>query len=306
MEDRSHALIAIGFLVVFGIGAALVVWWMLAPKMNRVPYLLESQASVSGLGPGSPVSYKGVRVGAVRNVQLSPDHRDVNVLIGVDADFSLPQGTYATVSSQGLIGSNFVDLTLGKGPGTIHTSVASPARLSLKQGSLAGLMDQAKTIVGDVEATLQSVQSLLSDQNRQDISETLADIRQASAQLAALEKSAQPGVAQLPALISQTRATLATANGLLADSDRLVNRAQGAVAAVGHAASSAAALTAQINQQSAPALTALLVRMRALTTQLQGLVVQLQATPQSLILGPAKVRPGPGETPPPAQQGGDQ
>lgn len=304
MEDRSHALIAIGFLVVFGIGAALVAWWMLAPKMNRVPYLLESKTSVSGLGPGSPVSYKGVRVGAVRNVQLSSNHRDVDVLIGVDADFTLPKGTYATISSQGLIGSNFVDLSLGSGPGTIQTSPASPARLPLEQGSLAGLMSQAKTIVGDVEDTLHSVQSLLSEQNRQDISETLADIRQASAQLTALEKAAQPGVEQLPSLITQTRSTLATANDLLANSNRLVTRAQGAIASVGQVASSTAALTAQIDQQSAPALTDLLVRLRALTTQLQGLVAQLQSTPQSLLLGPAKVPPGPGETPP-AQQGGE-
>jgi phospholipid/cholesterol/gamma-HCH transport system substrate-binding protein len=306
MEDRSHALIAIGFLVVFGIGAALVAWWMLSPTMNRVPYLLESQTSVSGLGPGSPVKYKGVRVGAVRNVQLSANRRDVEVLIGVDADFPLPDGTYATISSAGLIGSNFVDLTLGNGPGTVQTSVASPAHLPLKQGSLAGLMDQAKTIVGDVEDTLHSVQSLLSGQNRKDISDTLADIREASAQLAELEKAAQPAVAQLPGLITQARTTLAAAKDLLANSNRLVVKAQGSVEAVGEAASSTAALSAQINQQSAPALTALLVRLQALTTQLQSLVAQLQATPQSLILGPAKAQPGPGEAPPPAQQGGEQ
>lgn len=304
MEDRSHAVIAIVFLVVFGVGAALVAWWMLAPTTNRLPYMLESQASVAGLGPGSPVNYKGVRVGSVRNVRLAPDHRSVDVLVGIDADFRLPEGSYATVGSAGLIGSNYVDLTLGKGPGTIQTSARSPASLSLKAGSLAGLMSQATEIVAEVKTTLESVQVLLSEQNRQQISRTLDEIRQASAELAKLEQAAEPGVKQLPALMTETRGVLARAHDLLVSSDRLVRRANTSMGAVGSAASSASALAQQIDQEAAPELTALLVRLRSLIARLQSLAAEIQKTPQSLILGPAAPRPGPGERPPGHPGGG--
>lgn len=295
MEDRSHALIAIGFLVIFGVGAALVAWWMLAPTVNRLPYLLESETSVAGLGPGSPVNYKGVQVGAVRKVQLAPDHRTVNVLVGINADFPLPEGTYATVGSSGLIGSNYVDISLGQGPGTIHTSTHSPAKLRLKPGSLMGLLGQAADIVDEVKSTLNSVQELLSSENRRQITETLADVRQASAELTKLEKAAEPSVAQLPALVTETRRTVAKAGELLANSNRLVTKVSSSMSAVGAAASSASALAAQMNQQSAPQLTALLVRLRALSEQLEGLAAELRKTPQSLVLGPARARPGPGE-----------
>jgi len=297
MEDRSHAIIAIVFLALFGVGAGLVAWWMLAPSAARVPYVLESQASVAGLGPGSPVTYHGVRVGGVRKVSLDPKNRHkVDVKIAVDEDFPLPKGTYATVASQGLIGNKSVDLTLGKGSESISTSRKAPAHLELRQGQLAGLMSQAKDIVGEVKTTLKSVQSLLSDQNRQAITQTLASIRTASARLAALEKAAEPTVKQMPQVLADARRTLQSAHKLLRRADGLVAAARAPLRSVGHAASSAGAVMAQVNQTTAPQLDALLVRLRALSAHLEGLTIKLQQTPQSLILGSAPPQPGPGES----------
>lgn len=296
MEDRSHALIAIAFLVLFGVGAALVAWWMLAPATARVPYLLESQASVAGLGPGSPVNYHGVRVGGVRKVALDPHKRQVEVTIAVDKNFPLPQGTYATISSQGLIGNKAIELTLGTGTETIETSASAPAHLPLREGSLAGLMQQATEIVADVKATLNSVRQLLSAENRQHIAKTLVNIQRASARLAALGKAAEPAVRQMPALLARARATLASTRRLLADADRLVAAAHAPVRAVGRAASSAGAVVAHLDQTTAPQLDALLVRLRALSARLESLAEQLRKAPQSLVLGPPPARPGPGET----------
>lgn len=299
MEDRSHALIAVVFLAVFGVGAALVAWWMLSPGVVRVPYLLESHSSVGGLGPGSPVEFKGVNVGKVSLIRLDrKTHRSVEVMIAVDKSFPLPVGTYATISSNGFIGNQFIDLHLGNGKGDINTSAKRPAKLELKPAGLTAIMDQAKDVIGQVKQTLTLAQNLLSKQNRENIAATLADIRKASAQLVALEKAAAPSVRQLPALMANVRDTLATSRKLLANADTLVAKAQKPVAAVGQAASSTAALTAQLNQRSAPQLTALLVRLQSLTTQLDALSAQLRSNPQSLILGPAKAQPGPGESAP--------
>lgn len=304
MEDRSHALIAIAFLALFGVGAALVAWWMLTPATARVPYLLESQASVAGLGPGSPVNYHGVRVGGVRKVALDARKRQVEVTIAVDKDFPLPKGTYATISSQGLIGNKAIELTLGKSSETIETSPSSPARMELREGSLSGLMAQATDIVAEVKATLHSMQELLSSENRRHFSALLVNIEQASARLAALEKAAEPAVRNLPQVLAQARNALASAQRLLADTDRLVAAAHAPVRAVGRAASSAAAMAAQIDQTTTPQLNALLVRLRALSTRLEALIEQLQKTPQSLILGSAPARPGPGESGNQSGQGG--
>lgn len=297
MEERAHALIAIVFIAVFGIGAGLVAWWMMAPSVSRVPYVLEAEGSVAGLGPGSPVNYHGVRVGAVRKVGLDPQNRrHINVRIAVDTNFPLPKGSYATIAAPGLIGSKTVELTLGSGPGDIQTSVESPAHLPLKPGAMSGLMHDASGIMASLKGTLKSVHQLLDDQNREHISATLAQIDEASAQLVQLEKAARPSLNEMPGLITQLHDTLGSAQKVLVQARSLVAEARQPMQAVGRAARAASGLAAQMNQTTLPGLNALLGRLRTLSARLQTLVDTLQRTPQSLIVGPAPVPAGPGET----------
>lgn len=297
MEERAHALIAIIFIAVLGIGAGLVAWWMMAPGVTRVPYVLVAKGNVAGLGPGSPVNYHGVRVGAVRKVMLSPQNRrEIEVKIGVNSDFPLPKGSYATIASQGLIGSKAVELTLGKGAGTIETTVEAPAELTLKSGALAGLMQDAGDIMASLKSTLKSVQAVMSKHNRKHIDDTLAHIDRASAQLVALEQAAKPTLKAMPQLIAQVQSTLRSAHGVLVQADKLVADARRPVQSIGHAASAAAGLAAQLDQTTAPQLDALMNRLGTLSERLQALVDTLQRTPQSLIRGRARQLPGPGET----------
>ena len=297
MEERAHALIAIVFLAVFGVGAGLVAWWMMAPSVSRVPYVLEAQGSVAGLGPGSPVSYHGVQVGAVRKVGLDPQNRrHINVRIAVNTNFPLPEGTYATIAAPGLIGSKSVELTLGSGSKDIQTSVQSPAHLPLKPGAMSGLVQNASEIMDSLKATLKSIHGLLNKQNRDHISATLAQIDEASAHLVQLEKDAAPALKQMPGLIAQVHDTLGAARKVLVQAKTLVSEAHEPVRAVGRAASAVSGLAAQMNQTTLPGLNALLARLRSLSARLQTLVDTLQRTPQSLITGPAPVPAGPGET----------
>jgi len=297
MEERAHALIAIIFLAVFGVGAGLVAWWMMAPGVSRVPYVLDAQGSVAGLGPGSPVSYHGVRVGGVRKVGLDPrNRRHITVLVAVDTNFPLPEGSYATVASPGLIGTKAVELTLGSGPNNIQTSIASPAHLPLKSGAMSGLMHNASAIMSSLKDTLKSVHELLGKQNREHISATLAQIDEASAQLVQLEKAVRPSLKKMPGLITQLDDTLGDARKVLVQAKTLVSEARQPIQAVGRAASAAGALATQASQTMLPGFDALLARLRTLSARLQTLVDTLQRTPQSLIVGPAPVRAGPGET----------
>lgn len=297
MEERAHALIAIIFIAVFGVGAGLVAWWMMAPSVSRVPYVLDAQGSVAGLGPGSPVNYHGVRVGAVRKVGLDPhNRRHVNVLIAVNTDFPLPEGSYATIAAPGLIGSKTVELTLGSGKNDIQTSAQSPAHLPLKPGAMSGLMHNASEIMASLKDTLESIHELLDKQNRDHISATLAQIDKASAQLVQLEKEAHPTLKEMPGLITQVHDTLGAARKVLVQAKTLVAEAHEPVQALGRAASAASGLAVQMNQTTLPGLNALLARLRTLSARLQTLVDTLQRTPQSLITGPSPMPAGPGET----------
>ncbi|MGH8273132.1 MAG: MlaD family protein [Gammaproteobacteria bacterium] len=297
MEDRSHALIAIGFLVVFGIGAILVVWWILSPGTPRVPYVLEAKSSVAGLGQGSAVQFNGVQIGVVKSIRINPrTHRSIRVKIAIDKSFPLPKGSYATAGSSSLVGPTVVDIHLGKGPGDIHTSTKSPAHLRIKQGGLSAMMNEAGEIMRKAKQTLDSIQKIASQKNAKRVTATLKNIKEASAKLVALEKDIAPAAKQTPQLIAETRATMKKAQQLAANANRLVVSARAPLSAVSNAAGSAAALASQLNRETVPRLNATLVQLQALSQRLKALVEELKRSPQSLILGPAKPKPGPGES----------
>jgi paraquat-inducible protein B len=88
----SVALVVIG-LMVFGGGHFFT---------ERVPYVAYFDESISGLGEGAPVNFRGVKVGAVRRIEIQLDARDLSVSIPVyielenrrirEAGGTIPQG----------------------------------------------------------------------------------------------------------------------------------------------------------------------------------------------------------------------
>ncbi|MGH8161508.1 MAG: MlaD family protein [Gammaproteobacteria bacterium] len=301
MEDRSHALIAIGFLIVFGIGAAAVVWWIVTPGAQRVPYVLNATSSVAGLGEGSDVQFDGVKIGKVQSIHIDKKtHRSIHVKVMIDKKFPIPKGSYATAGSSSLVGPTVVTIHLGKGPGIIHTSKQNPGQLKIEEGGISALMSQAGEIVTKAKQTLdtvqKAVQNIASHKNVKRISDTLKNIKQASAKLVALEQDLAPAAKQAPALIAETRATMEKAHQLVANANRLVVAARAPLSAVGEAAHSTAGLTAQLDRQTVPQLNATLVQLRALSQKMEALVGELKRSPKSLIAGPPKPQLGPGES----------
>lgn len=297
MEDRSHALIAVIFLVVFGVGAAAISLWMISPGAARVPYLLESQINVGGLGPGSPVEYKGVTVGKVGYVRLDVNHpRNVLVLIKVDKNFPLTENSYAVLGSDGLIGNKNIELHLGKPASLLHSSVKKPARLNLQAGKFSNLMAQAGHIISSANSTLKAVHSLLSANNRKLIHKVLVRIDDATTRLARLERKLGPAVDKTPRLLDNIGVTLKRTRKLVDNANSMISKAQPAVHELSRAASSAAGIGNQLEQQAMPQFTDLLHHLRILSEQLDELVKQLRHEPQSIVFGRSPRSVGPGES----------
>ena len=84
----------------------------------------------SGLTPRNDVTMRGVTVGSVRSVKLTPDAARVEVIL--DPGVEVPQGTKATAVRRSPIGDMTVELTPGDGPpladgGRIPQSDTQPA-----------------------------------------------------------------------------------------------------------------------------------------------------------------------------------
>ncbi len=69
---------------------------------------------VGGLERGSDVRMSGIRVGTVAAQTLDRDTFQAQVTLSIAADVKLPTDTEATIVSDGLLGSKYVNLTPGQ------------------------------------------------------------------------------------------------------------------------------------------------------------------------------------------------
>jgi paraquat-inducible protein B len=89
------ALLAVGAVLVFGSGR------FFAKTFINVMYF---HGSIKGLNVGSPVMFRGVKIGSVKRIELRYDGRDLSFIIGVYAEFDPKTMVY-----------------VGQSPGTQHT-----------------------------------------------------------------------------------------------------------------------------------------------------------------------------------------
>lgn len=101
------------------VSAALIIFfifWMLHPSNEQQlqSYRIDFTESVSGLNVGSPVKYRGVTVGKVTSIRISPKHIEkIEVFIDVLKSTPIKVDTVAKLKSQGITGLSYVDLSQG-------------------------------------------------------------------------------------------------------------------------------------------------------------------------------------------------
>lgn len=315
MENKSHAIIAITFLIVFSVGAVVVYMWMhRGPKEDRY-YEIVSRYAVGGLQPEASVEFKGLRVGSVKGLRFDPrDPEKVLIRIGVFPDAYITHATYAQLGYQGITGMTYI--TLANEPGRprtpLKTSSDHPARIPMRQGLLQTVEQAGKSDLKRINAIIDKVDRLLSDSNRRHLAATLRHLDEATRRLVALEGQLAPTLKSMPEITEATRKLLEETRRTEATVNRLANGARRPIEQIGQAADSAkrvgdsgAQLLRRINEDVLPRIDALARRMNRSIADIDQLTRQLKSQPQSLIFGPSARPPGPGEQgfrPPPQKE----
>ena len=78
--------------------------------------LKASFRSVQGITAGSDVKLAGVKVGKITSMTLNPDTYFADVVVDIDKSVQLPTDSAILISSEGLLGGNFVELVPGGMP----------------------------------------------------------------------------------------------------------------------------------------------------------------------------------------------
>ena len=140
-----------------------------------------------GMLPGAAVRVNGVKVGAVKDLQLIESERRVRVTFSADDDVALPQGTHTGMSGMSFFGNLHITLTLASAdnpaiePGAFIPSTDSPSGdlLANLTERAPGLMAQTDTLVTTASQTMRELNVMLTQPNS-DLRRTLEATRSAA------------------------------------------------------------------------------------------------------------------------------
>lgn len=107
---------------------------------------------VDGLATGSDVRLSGIKVGTVFEQKLEPETYLAVVKLSIDSGIKLPVDTVAQVTSDGLLGSNFVALV----PGGEDKLIAPGGEIKFTQSPVNVVQLLGKFVFGAVDAASQS------------------------------------------------------------------------------------------------------------------------------------------------------
>lgn len=109
--------------------------------------LTASFRSVEGIRTGSDVRLAGVKVGTITRLTLNPQTYYADAVIEVDSTLSLPDDSAILISSEGLLGGNYVELV----PGGSEDMLAPGDEIEDTQGSVSLLTLLMKWVGGSGE-----------------------------------------------------------------------------------------------------------------------------------------------------------
>lgn len=193
--------------------------------MSDVPILSQSQkiettfARADGLGTGSQVFIRGVKVGSVSEVELSASD-SVRVSMRLDIDRQLPRGSVAYLTSLGLIEGKSIVIELGDSNeyiefgGTIEGIYVESMMETLgSRGTELG--DDLSSTFTELNSFLAQLNKTLDDDARVTLNQTLQSTSEATQQIAGILENKQQ---EIDLAIDSGSSMLAQLDTLAADS----------------------------------------------------------------------------------------
>lgn len=296
--ERNGNYIAVGafVLVVLTLGF-LWLLWLTGDDRKYERYSMYFEGSVLGLSEGSEVTYMGVDVGRVMDINIHPDYPGmVQVLVEIEENTPIRPHTYASLAMRGVTG--LVIIELSEDPESIHEGFRRDTlgnkEISVKPSLISKFAKELPQLSGQVSALLQRFNDLLSEENIAHFNSTLASIEAFSA-------TAAKDSAQFEVLISDARVALQQMSEAAASvekmSDDLGPRTDEMMASVNSAAARAdkamAGLNSILNDNDAgikqfvnsglPELTEMIIDARNALNEVSDLARTIKEDPSQLI-----------------------
>jgi len=227
METRAHHFLIGSFAILaFLLGLGFVLWLSKTGSEREFRYYdVVFTEAVTGLSKGGLVQYNGIKVGEVAQLSLGPDDPcKVIARVPLDASAPVKKDTVAKLGLLGVTGTAFIQLSGGtpSSPRLEATSERPIPLIAAEESALARLLASGEDIVVSVNEALLRVGQLLSAENVQHVSTTLANIDELVATVSSQRDNLGEAVAQLADASKELKGTLHTLNQMAGTTNQLV------------------------------------------------------------------------------------
>lgn len=297
-------------LFVLALGAAFfgVVFWLYsggAQHRNYEKYLTYFDESVSGLSLNSTVRYRGVEVGRVIDIDLSPDQSGrVRVLMKIDRTTPIKEDALATLKMQGLTGLSFVELSGGTATAKALVKKTGEDYPVIKtKFSLLKKIDVSVTnLIENMAQTSENLNDLTGVEMRQSMQRMLANLESVTGMLAEQKPALEQVLKNAEHTLAATGKTAEEIGKLAKRLNQTAQVVEGMAGDIGRASRSVHGTLGDARQplrdlsgQTLPELNALAAELRELASTMKRVGNDLEQNPEMLVFGRGTPKPGPGE-----------
>ncbi|MEQ1540803.1 MAG: MlaD family protein [Novosphingobium sp.] len=307
METRAnHVWVGAVTLGLLALLAAFVIWIARLGQGDVNDYDIFFKQSVDGLSKGSGVTFSGVPVGQVKQIELW--HKDpsfVRVRIGIDPDVPILQGVTATMQGSFTGVSNIQLEGAVKGASRLtETGPEGVPVIPTKRGGLGELLNSAPVLLERLATLTERMTLILSDKNQKSIENILSNSDRLTGNLAQASPQFERSLVELQGTLAQAKASLAAFEKVAGSADQLVNGegaslAQSLRGTLKSAQSAADALQTtladtrpaakQLNETTLPAAEAAIRDLRSTTKALRDMTEKLEDQGAGALLGGNKL-----------------
>ncbi|ROU07661.1 MlaD family protein [Lysobacter enzymogenes] len=298
METKANYVLIGAFTIVVTLFLLLFALWAAKYSSEKSwrEYAVIFNEPVTGLSEGSTVQYNGIGVGTVQQLSLAPDDpRRVIAKLRLQADAPVKTDTRAKLSLTGITGTPIIQLTGGSpnSPRLAESGNGDVPIIQTEASALQNIADTANRLVARLD-------QVLSDDNVQHVSKTLANIESLTGSIADQRGDLRELIANAKKSSEQLSQTLATTNRAVESVDRelaqklpgVINKLDSTLTKLDSAASGAngilndnrAAISSFANDGLAQ-LGPTLAELRALVRDLRRISDRLDSNPTRYLLG---------------------
>jgi len=262
-------------------------------------YQANVDESVAGLNLNAPVKFNGVDVGKVRKIQLDPVNPErVNLLFAIERGTPIKEDTVAVLKTQGLTGIAYVELSGGtQNAPLLRATAGSEYPLIRTKPSLAARLENVLTnVLAKLDSTSNSINAILSEQNRAAFTSALADIAAVARTVAARKDSIDAGIANAARASAQVGPVMDRIGNSADAIEKMGNDVARTSASAGKMVDSVGADVTRFTAETLPELERLLGELSVLSNSLRRLSEQTERNPAGLLFGRRPLSEGPGES----------